>query len=829
MPSVLFRARGVRVFATAAVLASVAVVTDPGAHAAVAAIGAQSARAARPLSLQQALAQAASSGHAVPVPSATTPTQTLAANPDGTLTLDQSAVPVRKQVGGTWHALDATLRRTSDGTVSTSTTTSALTLSDGGNGPLATMSPTFEPPAAGSSANGWTTVNTAFPGRSYWDTTGLLQVGEQARSFPHFVARSFVNLPVPSQIYGATIISAQLNLTEEWSASCTATPVQAWSTGAVSPSTTWNHQPAWKSEAGSQTVAHGYSSACPAAGVGFNVQKTIQSAASQQWSQATFGLRAADESDPDGWKQFANTATLSITYDHPPGAPTGLSTSPATACPAATPTIVGDGNVSLNVPASDPDGGTLGVTIDMWNTATGAAFTGTPTNPQLLYVSSGSTAVFIAHQADLEAAAAGAVTEFSWKAQVTDYDESSPWSATCSFYFDPTHPAAPVVTAPAATTVGQPATFTVAPPASGPVPAGYSYQLNVTAPATVTATSSGDASITIVPTSSANTLTVTSLSAGGNRGGTATVAFNAAPAAPAADSDLTGDGKADLLTVGSSANGLPPGLWLAPGLGNGQVQTAVTDIGVNGNGTGSGSPTDFNGAQVITGHFGGTGLQDVLAYYPANFDQANILFGNGTGAPLQAQVSGNEVTLSGGTFSDLNGDNPLQLANAGDTSGGGYAYPDLIAINGDSANGYYLEFYPDGDGIGSYFQADPLTTLTPTGGTDWNNWTMATAQLSSGTAMYLWDSSTGALYLWENLAYNMNTGAFSYTQYVIANGSSTTWNKGATLTLQAADVNGDGTPDLWTVGAGAAVTAYLATLGSGTATLAAQPTQVITP
>jgi hypothetical protein len=106
---------------------------------------------------------------------------------------------------------------------------------------------------------------------------------------------------------------------------------------------------------------------------------------------------------------------------------------------------------------------------------------------------------------------------------------------------------------------------------------------------------------------------------------------------------------------------------------------------------------------------------------------------------------------------------------------------------------------------------------------------MATAQLSSGTAMYLWDASTGALYLWENLAYNINTGAFTYTQYVIANGSTTTWNKGATLTLQAADVNGDGTPDLWAVGAGATVTAYLAILGSGTATLAPQPAQVLTP
>jgi hypothetical protein len=780
MPSISPRTRGMRVFAAAAVLVSVAAVADPAVHA-VAAAGAQPARAVRLLSSERALARAASSGRAVPVPGATTATQTLTANPDGTLTLHQSIAP----------------------------------------------------PTAGSSGNEWTTVKKAFPGKSYWETPGLLQVGYQAQNFPHFVARSFVNMPVPPQIFGATIITAQLNLTEESSASCTATPVQAWSTGPISPSTTWNHQPAWKSEADSQTVAHGFSSSCPAAGVGFNVQKTMQSAASGQWSQATFGLRAGNESDPGSWKQFANAATMSITYDHAPGTPTGLSTSPATACPSSPPTVVGDGNVSLHVPVSDPDGGTLGVTIEMWDTATGAAFPGTPTDPQQLFASSGSTAVFIAHQADLEAAAAGAVTEFSWKAQVTDYYQTSSWSVTCSFYFDPTHPGAPVVTAPGSATISQPATFTVAPPASGPVPAAYSYQLNAGAPATVTASATGGASITVVPTRATNTLTVTSLSAGGNFGGTATVVFSAAPAPPAADSDLNGDGHADLLTVGSSANGLPPGLWLATGRGNGQVVTAATDIGVNGNGTGSGSPTDFDGATVITGHFAGTGLQDVLAYYPSNFDQANILFGNGNGSPLQSQISGNEVTLSGGTFADLNGNFPQQIVNAGNASTLGEPYPDLLGISGNT-----LSLYSSGQ-IGSYLDiADPgvvgydiSATTSPDGTIDWNSWTMASAQVSGGTALYLWNSATGALYLWENIGYNPAPGAndLSYTQYVIADGSTTTWNKGAALTLQAADVDGNGTPDLWTVGAGGTVTADLATLGSGTATLAAQPAQVITP
>jgi hypothetical protein len=34
---------------------------------------------------------------------------------------------------------------------------------------------------------------------------------------------------------------------------------------------------------------------------------------------------------------------------------------------------------------------------------------------------------------------------------------------------------------------------------------------------------------------------------------------------------------------------------------------------------------------------------------------------------------------------------------------------------------------------------------------------------------------------------------------------------------------------LWAVGAGGTVTAYLATLGAGTAALAAQPPQILTP
>ena len=83
--------------------------------------------------------------------------------------------------------------------------------------------------------------------------------------------------------------------------------------------------------------------------------------------------------------------------------------------------------------------------------------------------------------------------------------------------------------------------------------------------------------------------------------------------------------------------------------------------------------------------------------------------------------------------------------------------------------------------------------------------------------------STGALYLWEDLAYNLSSGTFSYTQYTIASN----WNTGAALSLEAADINGDGTPDLWTVNSAGSATAWLLTGLSGTPSLTAQPSQAL--
>ncbi|MEV8094373.1 FG-GAP-like repeat-containing protein [Kitasatospora sp. NPDC085879] len=73
------------------------------------------------------------------VETATTATDQLTANPDGSFTLDQSLAPVRKHQGGAWKPLDATLVKRSDGSVGPVLAGTDLTLSGGGDGPLTQM------------------------------------------------------------------------------------------------------------------------------------------------------------------------------------------------------------------------------------------------------------------------------------------------------------------------------------------------------------------------------------------------------------------------------------------------------------------------------------------------------------------------------------------------------------------------------------------------------------------------------------------------------------------------------------------------------------------
>jgi hypothetical protein len=684
--------------------------------------------------------------------------------------------------------------------------------------------------------SGWATISKTYPSTNYWKTTpdpqGYMQVGNGST----ILSRTLINFPVPAVLAGATINSAALSITENYAWSCTASVVNVYApaTTLTSANATWN---AWSgvnlgSAVASANVAHGYNSSCPPAGVGFEVKAGVSAAVAAGRKTQTFALVAGNEASTYSWKEFlASSPTLSIQYNHAPTV-TGLTTSPTTPCPSTTPGGVGDADVMLNAAVSDPDGtanGSLTTTITLLKGTTTVL-------SKSLSVPSGQTGRLVVPQATLEGQAGGTVTTFSWKATVSD-GIATATSATCSFRFDPARPGRPTIAdvpADGSTAAGQPVTVHINPPTTGGTPGSYLYQLNNAAPGTVPADSAtGVGTLTITPSRLVNTLSVTAVSSLGNIGtdaDTATI-ISTAPAT-VTPGDLTGDKAPDLVTVGS-ANGLPAGIWQAQGRNNGQVSPNAVNIGAYGNGTLiNNSPTDFNAAQILVGHFTDTGVQDVLAYYPTGYTNGTnpgggiILRGNGDGSALQPIGA---IQIDGGFMTDNYGLHPTQLTDAGTALNQGQAaYDDLIGIAGDTANGYYLDYYPGALTGGGYGAVLTVTNKTPTGGTDWNNWKIAGTQIAGKTALFLFNPTTGALYLWNNLTTTDNqdfTATLTYTQHTLKTSG---WNTGATLTLQAADINSDSTPDLWTTGAGRTTTAHLVTGLTGTPTLTAQPAQALT-
>lgn len=970
----------------------------------------------RPLSVEQALAQARSSGQAVAVDGATTSTDAVTANPDGSLTRTIAASPVRKRVGGSWAGLDPTLVDNADGSISTAATTSDLQLSGGGSGPLVTMTtsgrslaltlpmtlptPTlsastatypavlpgvdltvtadaqggfteslivhdataatnpalatialstgttgvsvsadstgnltaadsaghavFSAPApimwdsattgtsentkkpaasstdgpgdsahtapvgvttgsgtidlkpdqallngsstvypvyidpgwfpSGAKLSGWSTITPTYPDTRYWNTTpepnGHMQVGNAGS----ILSRTLINFPIDiSTLSGASINDATLNITEDWSYSCDARVVNVYAPGPTLgySNAIWNswfnaQDPNRNVNLGnpvaSANVAYGYDSTCPAHGVGFNILSTVNADVAAKKTLQTFAFVAGNESDLYAWKKFdEKTPTITIHYDHAPSAPAGLTTSPKTSCTAATPSIVGEGDVTLYAPVYDRDGSVLNVGFSLWKTSDGSIVVPEKTG---LTATSGTTAVLNVPQVTLDTAAGNAVTEFSWHAHVADGLATSSWSVTCNFSFDHTRPGRPTVAPPDSSNVGQPATFTVAPPSTGTVPTSYMYQLNAGPPGIVTANdpaNPGHASITITPTRFTNILSVSPLSAGGNTGVPDTKIFNSTAAPNATDADLTGDGNADLLTPGGT-NGLPAGLWLAAGRNNGQLATGAANVGIYGNGADPSSegPDNFDGAQVITGRFTDNGMQDALVYYTGGNVPGSgmVLSGNGDGTSFQSQHIQNSYPIF--SMADGHGFNPLRVANAGNASGQGMNYPDLIAVSGSASTcsddsvcknvcgavGHYLAYYVNADTTGIYQGGTPLTTTTPDGNCGWDGWTIATAQVgpdtSSETDMFLWNKNSGELWLWANLSFDSSTGELSYTPYEL----SSHWTGDTNADLVAADINGDGTPDLWTVGSGATVTPWPVYL-TGTPSISALTAQAL--
>lgn len=256
---------------------------------------------------------------------------------------------------------------------------------------------------------------------------GDLWFGQMGGSNPR-IARAFVQWPT-EVLAGKQIVSASANFWNFWSASCAARPWQVWSTTPASTATRWTDQPAWldadPATPGDQpesvsTATTGFDASCADGWVSIDARGFFQRAATAGQTTAHMGLRAQDETDAAGWKQFrsrnwtSNTTHrpyVNVTYNAYP-ATTARSTTPATAC------VLGDARPglqtltpSLAATVADGEGSPMTVTFE-WRAVGAGAPLGTAVKTA---IASGASASHTFGPGEL---AEGG--KYSWRVLVSD-------------------------------------------------------------------------------------------------------------------------------------------------------------------------------------------------------------------------------------------------------------------------------------------------------------------------------------------------------------------------------------------------------------------------
>ena len=408
-------------------------------------------------------------------------------------------------------------------------------------------------------------------------------------------------------------------------------------------------------------------------------------------------------------------------------------------------------------------------------------------------------------------------------------------------------------------TPGSVCSFTISPsPSDTAIPTGYTI-LSITGyPTTVTAAAPGNgdsfdaatgvATVSLIMDSWYNSFTVSENNPAGGPGPSTPLQFQGALRPPSTTGDVNEDGVPDLLFAPTAGSALPPGLWLATGAADGTVNPTGIDLGGS-YPSPDGYKSTWDGVDAVPGNFCGDNDTDVLVYDPGAYDAGTnpdggggtVFCGDGSRDALDIGYNPlfSSPEIPAETFQDSAGNDATQVVEAGNTSGAGTGLDDVLATIGNQlyllrsfAAGAYSTDAEFGDPICSYGDCAFLSqTPTPDGTFDWDSWTLATTQTPAGTAMYLWNPTTGALDLWTGLTATdaANDGDLSnytvlkYTQYTIAaGGSKTKWNKGKALELRASDLDGATVPNLWAVDpATGKITTYLAGLGANGVTLAA--------
>lgn len=263
------------------------------------------------------------------------------------------------------------------------------------------------------------------------------------------VARSYLSFPT-SAMAGKRIMSATLSLHAIHSYSCNARNWEVWSAALADSSTTWANQPPFYNRYSTTSVTRGYSSSCAAGWVNVDIRSLAQAWADNGRDTAGLGLKAADETDPYGWKKFSSSETsadphVSVTYDRAPGQPATPTLSPVASYQPPNETAASlytyDTTPALTSKASDPDGDTIGYDLEVHNSTT-VSSTSQKSMCWTGFVASGSAATCSSGTALADNAT------YYVRARAWDGNLHGPYSGWTTFRLGAATPAAPTISCP---------------------------------------------------------------------------------------------------------------------------------------------------------------------------------------------------------------------------------------------------------------------------------------------------------------------------------------------------------------------------------------------
>jgi hypothetical protein len=252
-------------------------------------------------------------------------------------------------------------------------------------------------------------------------------------------------------IGGAIITAAHMYVNDDWAASFSDTPVELLLVGQPvhngwnSTDLNWGNKPG-DGPLQATVDSHESGSSVVPGTLDFNIMNAAQSAASGNWPNITFDLRAPNEGDNAQWKQFASGggATISIDYMRRPDFVNG------TGNPTITPSAADNGTTyttshtpTLNITAEDTDGENVQTNYQVWQ--------GSAASPTTLAAQgTGPASGYAPHGSPYTVSASLPDGVYEWRASATNPISPSnpqglwtPWSAWRVFTVDTSVPPAP--------------------------------------------------------------------------------------------------------------------------------------------------------------------------------------------------------------------------------------------------------------------------------------------------------------------------------------------------------------------------------------------------